>query len=233
MPGWFQSFWKEPFLILYVIVVAASLWRYKKYYDTPLRYLPILLMYTLLTELVGTIIRDNAEYSIHLTEFYYNNNWLIFNIYSLIFFFYFLYLYRTYLKAPFWKSLSWIGTGMFILASGINALIDDFRIFSQIYAYTVGALMLIVLSWAYLRQQYRKRNLMPLKSNLLVWISAGVLLFHVGYLPIKYIRSGVAKLEMVQSMLSLIRPIHLGLIVCMYGCFLIGFLLMRRMKQPA
>lgn len=223
--------WQEPFLILYLLVVVASLWKYPRYYDTPLRYLPILLMYTLLTEVMGVIIRDDPNFSINLSEFYYNNNWLIFNIYNLIFFLYFGYVYGLYLTGSVWKKTARAGLVLFIAASLINAFMEDFRVFSQLYAYTVGGILMIVLAWAYLRQQYRLRQRIPLHSNLLVWISLGILVFYMGYLPIKYIRSLAAKLELV-SMPELIRPLHLGLILFMYGCFLMGLLRLHRMKKP-
>ncbi|WP_088341661.1 hypothetical protein [Robiginitalea sediminis] len=231
-PGWLIEYlWGEPFLAVYLLAVIFSLWKYRKYYDTPLRFLPVLLMYTLLTELMGMIIRDNAEYSLNLTEFYFNNNWLIFNIYNLIFFLYFLYVYRLYLQRDRWKKIAWAGTAVFVLTSGINALMEDFRIVSQLYSYTVGGLWMILLSGAYLYQQWKLRFQIPQRRNLLVWISLGILVFYTGYLPIKYLRFSIVTMDSDAS-LALLRTFHLGLIYFMYGSFLLGFLLLKRMKKP-
>ena len=50
-----EIFIKQPYYILYAAVVGVSIWKYPRYYDTPVRYLPILFMYTLLTEIIGIV----------------------------------------------------------------------------------------------------------------------------------------------------------------------------------
>lgn len=157
--------WTEvSFMAMYAMTLLLSVIRFPKYYETPLRYLPVLLAYTLLTEGIGMVIRDNPEYSLFLQELYYNNNWLIFNVFSLIYFGFYFYVYYHYLR------YKWIlpGVGLYALAVLLNAIVDDFRVVSQVYSYGVGSLLLIPMAFQYLRKERRSRKNGPMGRNLLV-----------------------------------------------------------------
>lgn len=218
-------------MLLYVVVFAASLWRYPAYFQTPLRWLPVLLLYTLLTETLGMVIRINPDFSIVFREAYYNNNWVIFNIYSLLFFPYFLLVFHRYLKGKEARALLRYGGLAYGVAFLLNAVFDDFQTQSQVYAYAVGALVLMVGALAYLRQEVRAGVPVPVHRNLLVWVSAGIFLFCLGYTPIKYLKYLVAN-GYSDYYPTWIRPLHFGLIYVLYGCFLLGFLWMRPLKAP-
>ncbi len=213
-------------MALYGITLLLSVIRFPKYYDTPVRYLPVLLAYTLLTEAMGMVIRDNPEYSLFLQELYYNNNWLIFNIFSLIYFGFYFYVYYHYLR------LRWIlpGVGLYGLAVLLNAFLDDFRVVSQVYSYGVGSLLLIPMAFIYLKKESRNRKNGPMGRNLLVWLSSGVLLFQAGYTPIKLLR--YLMVEVPLATMAWVRPVHLGLIHLMYALFIAGLLVMKKMKRP-
>lgn len=218
-------------MILYVVVFATSLWRYPAYFQTPLRWLPVLLMYTLLTETLGLIIRLNPDFSIVFREVYYNNNWLIFNVYSLLFFLYFYFVYSRYLKGKGAQVLLRYGGLAYGVAALLNGILDDFQTQSQVYAYGVGALVLMGSALAYLRQELEAGGPIPVGRNLLVWISAGIFLFYLGYTPIKYLKYLVVNGHS-SFYPTWMGPVHFGLIYTLYGCFLLGFLRMQPMKPP-
>jgi hypothetical protein len=44
-----RIFLENAFMLSYVVVVILSIVKYAKYFDTPLKYLPIIFFYTLLT----------------------------------------------------------------------------------------------------------------------------------------------------------------------------------------
>ncbi|MBC2839770.1 hypothetical protein [Robiginitalea sp. SC105] len=225
-----DTLWEYSFFGLYAGVLAMAVIRFSRYYDTPARYLPILLAYTLVTEAIGIIVRDYEEFSIVIKELYYNNNWLIYNVYAIVLIGFFYYLYHAYIVA---FRITWLkagGLGLFIAVSIWNAWQYDFATVSQVFAYGVGGLLLIVLSALYLLQEYRFAIRNQLKYNLLVWLSLGLLLFNLGYVPVNYLRFLVA--AGVMEYPAWIRPLHLGLIYGMYGCFLLGFLLMKKLRQP-
>jgi hypothetical protein len=57
-----RIFLENAFMLSYVVVVILSIVKYAKYFDTPLKYLPIIFFYTLLTELLGGFILVNEEW---------------------------------------------------------------------------------------------------------------------------------------------------------------------------
>lgn len=66
--------------------------------------------------------------------------------------------------------------------------------------------------------------------SLLVWLSSGVLLFQVGYTPIKFLR--YLMVEEPLAPMAWVRPVHLGLIHLMYALLIAGLLVMKKMKLP-
>lgn len=218
------------FFGLYALVLGLAVYRFPRYYDTPARYLPVFFAYTLLTETVGIIVRDYDAFSIVIREMYYNNNWLIYNIYSLVLVVFFYILYHRYITA---LRMDWVkaaGLGLFVGVSLWNAWRHDFSTVSQAYAYTAGGVLLIVSSAGYLFQEFHLANRDLFWRDLLVWISIGLLVFHLGYLPINLHRFQVAVGEAEYAAWT--RPAHLALIYCMYGCFLVGFIRMKRLRKP-
>ncbi len=231
MDQFLNFFLERPFLFVYASLVAAALIRYSRYYDTPLRFFPVLLMYTLLTEILGFLVRDDQEWSLVLREFYLNNNWLIYNIYAIVFFLYFCYVYHCYIRSDRARQWIRIGTGAYVAVSLINAFLQDFVTESQVYSYVLGGLMMVAFSGYYLYQVLRTREQTRMVHyNLLFWVSLGIAIFYAGYTPIKYIRFRIADYQV--SPIDWIPSAHLVLTYILYGCFLTGFLLMRRMKRP-
>ena len=228
---WIEIFWNQPFLLLYAGVVVVSLIKYRKYFDTPLRFFPVVLMYNLLTEILGVLVFTSSQWSIVLKELYYNNNWLIYNIYAILYFLYFLFVYRAYMQNEGVKTGLRFGIVAYFLIAVVNFFLQDFVTETQLYSYMAGGLLILVASGAYLVQEFGKNETRGLrKNNLLNWLSLGNFIFYLGYLPIKYVRSEIADFALPNF--AWIRYFHLGLIYVMYGCFLVGFLIMGTMKKP-
>lgn len=218
------------FFGLYALVLGLAVYRFPRYYDTPARFLPVFFAYTLLTETVGIIVRDYDAFSIVIREMYYNNNWLIYNIYGLVLVIFFYFLYYRYITALRLDWVKAVGLGLFIGVGLWNAWQYDFSTVSQAFAYTVGGLLLIASSAGYLLQEFHLADRNLVWKDLLVWISIGLLVFHLGYLPINYHRFLVAAGEAEYAAWT--RPLHLALIYWMYGCFLVGFIRMTRLRKP-
>lgn len=207
---------------LYGICLLVALWKYPIYFDTPLKFLPVLLMYTLLNEILGGMIWFHEEFSLFLHELFVNNNWMIYNIYNLIFFLYFYYVYWCYLKERWMKQGLLLGAVVLIIISVVNAYDYNFYYEPQVYAYFTGAIVLLAAIgfYAFRLQTVYKKWFMT--HDLLSWISLGMLIFFTGYLPIKMLRH-----FRISDPLAW-RRIHLLLIVIMYVCFIIGFMRMER-----
>lgn len=199
--------------------------RYPKYFETSLKYFPILILYTLFNELLGDLIYKYDAFSLAFNNLYSDNYIIIYTIYNVLFFTYFLYLYRFYVENSRFKTLIKYGGILFLATCIINPFFQNIYDQYQYLIFFVGAIMLIISVLFYLKEQVAS-NTQNLKDNVLFWIAIGLLFYHIGYIPIKVLRyqnelSG-------QNEMYFIRHVHFFLIVFMYTCFIIGFLRMKK-----
>lgn len=204
-------------LVMQVIVAFIAVVRYPAYKNTPLKYVFIILIYTAVNEIIGGF------------KLYSNyNNVLIYNIYNIV---YFLFFYNA-----FWHSVTkkkyktWIiiSIGVFIFASVINPFFQNFITESQLLAYVVGACALLFCIILYYIEILATSKVLLIRRDLLFWISVGLLLFYVGYIPIKLTR---VFFEYQDNVYLALRIVHRILILILNGCFIIGFLWMKK-KLP-
>jgi len=216
---------EHAYLLVYAATVVVALWRYPRYFDSIFKYLPILLMYTFLTELLGNIIKSNDDYDFVLSDVLEYNNWLVYNIYDIIFFLYFLYVYWLSIENIKYRKLIKVGGVLVIMASIINLFTADFQTQFQMITYFTGAIALIISIVFYFRELKSTKGKWLIQTNLLSWLSIGILVFLSGYLPI--IILGHFNIVSGENYI-IIRRFHLLLILIMYACFIIGFLRMSR-----
>jgi len=224
-----MAFWlllkTYPSLIIYLIALIFSILSYKKYFDSFLKYLPILIGYTFLTEFLGLFIRESDAFAIIYSQGNEYLNSLIFNIFDIFFFLYFLFIY--------WKALDdarqkkWIKNGglLFVLVSIINPFFQSFSLEPQIYSMLIGSFFIISAAILYFKQVNGFKG----ESNrkLLSWVSLGLLIFYPFYPIIFFI---VIYFDDALYRMLHLNIIHQILICLMYCCFIIGFIRMNRMK---
>lgn len=189
----------------------------------------MLIAYTLSTEVLGWYILKNEEYQIiyeGLAGSHTNNNTAIYNIFDVILFMYFYYIYWRIIRKSIFKKIIKYGSLVFILVSIVNPFFQNFWKFPQIFALTVGSLVLILSVCFYFKDLKDKKIGTPLRSNLLFWISLGLIIFYPFYPAFVIIGLYQAELYMEWFKIS-----HQVLIAAMYLSFIIGFSLMRRFKQ--
>ena len=216
----FQFLSEYCFMLIYGIALATSLMKYHLYYNTLLKYLPIFIAYTLLTEMMGLLVLEVNEIQIIYIEGYANLNSLIFNIYELIFFGYFLFIYWNVLYKKK-KSIVKYGAILYFLITLINAYLENFIIWPQLYASLTGSIILIISIILYLKQCVLQTKR---KSGLLIWISVGLLIFNFFYQPIMFF--GMYNYDVYQAWS--LRQVHHVIIVLMYLCFITGLLGLKR-----
>ena len=214
------------FIPLYAITLLIALWRYRRYYDTALKYLPILLFYTFLSELLGGIIRDTENMNLFLNDFYANNNSVIANIYYIISFLFFLVIYYLYLKHPMHRRIILFLIVVFVLTAIANAIYESFLTISQVYTYVVGGISMIISTALYFKENKSERQQSFNPRDLLSWISLGMLLFYLVYTPIKIMKQYWLMLGEQAPVWS--RRLHLSVLIFMYLCFITGFIKMDR-----
>ena len=213
------------FIALYAVALLLSIIRYNRYFDSLLKYLPMIIAYTLISEILGLVIREYDDIQIVYLEGYSFYNMLIFNIFDIIFFLYFFHVYRNAISI--FKFKNWIKYGaiLFIVCSIINPFIQNFLLYAQMMASTIGSIVLIFSILLYFLDKKVITNV-PNRQNLLFWISWGLLLFYIFYPFILLL--GYFDYELYKQFH--VKIVHHILIAVMYSCFILGFLFMRRIR---
>lgn len=203
--------------------MIISLFRYRRYYESILKYFPLIIAYTLLSEILGYFIRDYEIFQIIYLDKYYYSNYVIFNIYDIIFFFYFYFVYWKLIHSIKHQSIIKYGAITYLLASIINPFFQNVLTIPQVYASTVGSIVLIISILLYFKEN---KHEVHKKKSLMVWVSFGLLIFNV-FFPIIML-SGLFSYDFYQKLNF--QQFHYFLIVAMYLCFIIGFIKMKHMK---
>jgi hypothetical protein len=186
----------------------------------------MIIAYTLISEILGTLIRKYDNLQIIYLEGYSFYNSLILNIFDIVFFLFFYYVFWHALSSFKSKGLIKYGAILFITSSLLNPFFQDFMLLPQMLASSMGSAVLIgciILYFNKLRSGTDISNF----HNLLFWISLGLLIFYTFYPFILLI--GYFNYELYLDLH--IRQVHHILISVMYLCFILGFVFMRRVRQ--
>ncbi|WP_420593018.1 hypothetical protein [Robiginitalea biformata] len=216
---------KYPFLPVYLVTVFLAIWRYPRYFDTLLRLLPVLFTYTLATEILGIITYEFTEFSIFLNEFFSYYNWLIYNVYLLIFCGYFFFVYYRVIPWRAARTAILIGSALLAIAALINPLYQSFQYEVQLGTYITGSAVLVVSSMMYLIYRRSVSGRAFTDRDLLSWISLGIAIFYSGFIPITIYRNMHAPTGLMDPVV--VTRILQVLIFVMYGCILVGLWRMR------
>lgn len=210
------------FVFIYGITWFISVYGFKKYFDTTLKYFPIIIAYTFFTELLGSLIAYNEDFQLVFGYDKANHRYIIYNIYHLLFFVFFFYVYWKAITEKNQKIIIKYGAFFFILLNLINLVFQNPLIEALVYAYLFGVVLLIFCTIVYFKKSFSENSIGILKYSLLFWISLGLLVFHIVYLPIKIIR------EFYSYLYINFRQLHLVMIIVMYVLFSIGFVVSKR-----
>lgn len=213
------------YLPLYLVTWIVAVVRYRTYFDTPLKYLPMIIIYTFFTELLGVLIKYNNNFQFFSDDRYTWHNVIIYNIYQLVFFLFFFEVYRKILKNKISKKIISYFNVVCILSYIVNAFISNPLHNQTTYAHIVGSLMLLFILIQYLREKLKENYAQPLMYNLMFWISIGLLIFYIAFpfILITYL----FKVDI--WFLVYFRPILLSSIALMYGLIIFGLLIGKRL----
>jgi hypothetical protein len=215
------------YMPLYFIALVLCIIKYQLYYDTVLKYFPILLAYTFMSEVLGLIVRDVDDIQLVYKQGYYNYNTIIFNIYDIIFFLYFFYVYYQLSESRLTKNIIKYGGLCLILTCIVNLFLQDFYTEPQNFAIIVGSIILIYTASNYLYKLIINKYKLPVYRNLLFWISLGILFFYICYPITMYILSFHYEFFTTHN-LSKYHYISIGVF---YTYIIIGLILMRRLRR--
>src|SRR5690606_23817298 len=177
--------------------------------------LPIVLFLTLVTEVSGIIIRD----------FYESPNAVLYNIYYFFYFSLLFYLFMKAIEEARFKKYIRLGIGIYWVFYVGDWFFTDFINSGFLVSYFAGAGILIFCIILYYISILQSSLVLVIKNDLLFWISVGLFLFYIGYIPIKIIRTWFYKPD---SFFELLLIIQFSLIIVMYLFFLTGFIWMKK-----
>jgi len=112
------------------------------------------------------------------------NQWIYVNFIIPCEFLFFFWLFYMYFKNSRQKMLPLIGAGIYLVCFTIDRLYlskHEFAFFS--FSYVVGSIVLLVLILVFLLRLVRSDEILHYKTNMMLWVSLGLLLFFLGSLP--------------------------------------------------
>ncbi|NDV16269.1 hypothetical protein GO009_09545 [Muricauda sp. TY007] len=224
MEGFYNFITEQYILPFYLIVWVMSMACYQSYFDTPLKYYPIYLMYTFLTELLGYFIKHFDEFQIVDIEQYNWYNVIIFNIYSVISFLFFYYIYWRMVKKQEHKK--WIKMGALgsTVAYAISLFFQNPFYSNLYYADMIASFILLFNIWLYFKEKRGEPTPYPNKHNLMYWLSIGLVIFHSIFPFLFWTGYEAPKIWVDYHFRTILRI----LILIMYGSFLVGMLIHKR-----
>ncbi|APQ18121.1 hypothetical protein [Maribacter hydrothermalis] len=220
------SFIKENYyMFVYAVTLFISLATYRKYYDTALKYFPIIIAYTFFNEVLGFLVRNFDEISFFSNIKYSNYNDVIYNIYAIIFFCFFYYVYYKLIENKNFKKWIIISTIISLLSYSISTLYQNPLETNLFYALAISAWLLVSIIILYFVDKVQQKEDLFQLHNLMFWVSFSLVLFY-SIFPIIYV-IGYTDYDtwIAYDLKSVLRI----LIVVMYSLFIIGFLKGRKL----
>lgn len=212
------------FIPIYFLTLIVSIVRYKRYFDTILKFFPVLLAYTFLNELLGVIIRRYPNYSLFKDLEYSEYNFILYNIFSLFFFGFFYMVYWKLISNERYKK--WIQrTSVFVLLMYlVSCTIQNPLDTDLYYANALGSWALLFCIGLYFFEKRQNNKTIYQPYNLVFWISMGLVVFYTIFPFIFLIGYWDYDIWAEFRFKTILRI----LIVLMYSLFIIGFLFGRR-----
>lgn len=190
------------------IIGTAYFYKYRK---SILKHFLIYLWFIVFIEYAAYIMREYFEVT--------NNSWW-FNFFYVVNFTYLLYLYKSVVRNPIKKKTIRYAIAIYIATFVINGFFENYLVEHQTIPFVVGSCLLILAIILYFAEILGSEKVLYAKKNLLFWISIGLLLFYVGYIPLRITinyYAGIGKLNPLYSILYI-------LIIVSNICFMTGFI---------
>lgn len=211
------------YFLFYFIALVISLIHFKKFVDTPLRFFPLLIAYTLFNEVLGYFILYFEEFSFFDEEEYNWHNVIIYNVYKIFFFGYLFWLYHRLIRRKNHQRLVKIGVAACLLSYVVTLFFLNPLHSDLYYADSIACFILISVIIIHFKE-IRHTNGGINRYNLMVWISFGLLIFSF-YFPY-YLLNGYLNVEFFLK--YNLRQILWGVVSTMYLLFIIGFIISKR-----
>lgn len=209
-------------LPVYLFALLVAIYHYKKYFDTVLKYFPILIAYTFFNELLGHFIRYSDSFAFFEDKTFAND--IIYNVYDLFYYGFFFWVYWKLADSIKLKT-SFKALAIIVLASyAVSCFFQNPFKMSLFYATSMASITLALVIGIHWKSRSKEWNWKLEKHNLMFWVSVGLFIFHTIF-PVLFL-TGYLKAEIwyAYNFQTILRII----IVVMYAYFCFGFITSRR-----
>lgn len=221
MPEELILFFKENYFIaVYGLTLAIALITYRKYYDTELRYFPVLIAYTFFNELLGYFIRYHSSFALFEDFVKNTHNDILYNIYNIFYFGFFYILYWKLTSDTNYKKRILIVAFIAFLSHIISLFFQNPFEMSLFYATAISSWALVFCITLYFLNKHNNNEKVVQPNNLMFWISLGLFIFY-NVFPIIYLIGFLDYDTWVTY--NLLTVLRIGIIL-MYTIFIIGFI---------
>ncbi|MDD3722416.1 MAG: hypothetical protein PHW92_08005 [Lutibacter sp.] len=199
--------------ILYFFVIVAGLINYHKIRNSfYLKLFLIFIAYSLATEIAGFIFGQILK----------SNSFFIYNTWNLINNYFYLFFFLGILKSALKKKLLKYLLGIYTVLTIIDiSYFTNFIERSMDNNIIIGSIIIVVSVMVYLTELLQDDAILNLKESMFFWISLGVLLFNIGFIPVFVIAEFI-------SYSGVFRIITLILNLLLTGCFITGFIVSKK-----
>ena len=202
--------------LLYTIILVIGILNYSKIRNSfYLKLFLIFIGYSLLTEILGFVL--GFLFGI--------NTFPIYNTWNIVNHFFYLFFFLGLLKNSFKRNIVKIITVIYAVFTFINiAFLSDYINKTLSVNIIIGSTLIVIAIMIYFSELLQSDAILYLKKSLFFWISLGVLLFNIGFIPVFVIAEYI-------SFNGVFRIITLLLNLLMSGCFITGFIVSESEKE--
>ncbi|MDT0608100.1 hypothetical protein [Croceitalea rosinachiae] len=212
------------FIVLYLVTLIVAIATYRNYFDTALQLFPIYIAYTFFTELLGYFITTYEEFSFFEDIAYSWHNVAIFNLYGVLVFSFFSWVYYQVLEKNSHKKIVRWGSLAILASYLISSFFQDPLHTGLFYSDALASWFLVLVVLLYFKERRIQEKVIFDQYNLMFWVSSGLFVFHI-FFPFLYV-TGFLKPNIWIA--YHFREILKILIVISYSFFLWGLLVSKR-----
>jgi len=229
-----------PIPVLELITVITGFFYLKKATNAikNTKYLVIFLLITFIVDLIGSYAAigyfSNYSYFGFVENTPFRRNAWLFNSFMIISFSFYIFYFKSFLGNKKWKLILKVLTILFITSSIINLLFTDiFFNGSSKFTTIIGTLLLFLSVALFYFELLRSDVILKLKQFLPLYISIGILIFHLCVTPIDIFSKYFDMPSGNEVFVNLKASVLLYVNIFMYLLFTFGFIICSRTNKSS
>ncbi len=202
-----------------MLAFASSIFSYNRIKYYPLKWFPPFLGSIILVEFTGKYLGQK-----------FGSNAILYNFLSPFEFAFYAVLYSRYFENKKYKKIAALMIPALVVFFLINSVFFQGVFEFQNYTFVVLSFLIIILVFLYLFESFERNENVNLFSEPMFWISSGLLLFHLGDFVDNLLMNYFLAHEKSEAT-RIFELVNNNLIIVLYSCFAIAFLICRKPKQ--